>query len=38
MDISRTELMARKFETNEKCNRNYTCILYEEKSMKRSSL
>ena len=38
MDISRKELMARKFKTNDKCSRNYTRILYEERSMKRSQL
>ena len=30
-DISGKELMARNFKTNEKFNRNYTCILYEKK-------
>ena len=37
-DISGKELMAREFKTNEKCNRNYTRILYEKRSIKRSNL
>ena len=34
-DISVKELMARKFKTKEKCNRNYTRILYEKKKYKK---
>ena len=36
--ISGKKLTARDFETNEKCSRNYTRILYKKRSIKRSNL
>ena len=38
MDIYEKELMAREFKTNEKCNKDYTRILYEKRNIKRSNL
>ena len=37
-DISGKELIVRNFKTNEKFNRNYTRILYEKRSIRRSNL
>ena len=38
MDISGKELMGREFKTNKKCHKDYTRILYEKRSIKRSNL